>query len=300
MFHSREPLEPLTKMNTDEMILTSRNVVPAILKNIERAKSSDQLFASLSSLRPTTPRNSTDQRQRSFSQSHQISSFDPTANENLKSSTGHLPQLPKLPKQSVEKVKALYPNLQAFLSQFSDKKVVFIGKGPLPVTTRSPQSSDATILVKQVRIELSVDRFLDEVRCLERLKVDSGIEITPEFLGYWVDCEANMGFIALQCIKGRTLFEFAKSNPPQEKWEEAMRSAAKQLEQLHALNIVHGDIHEYNFLIRDEQPQTFIIDFGKAYFSASIEAEKQTDLEYFEDLWGLPRSLRPVGDEGLT
>ena len=58
------------------------------------------------------------------------------------------------------------------------------------------------------------------------------------------------------------------------------KKVGEMLAKLHAHNIIHGDFTTSNIMVRDDE--TYLMDFGLGFISASIE-DKATDLHVFEE-----------------
>ena len=84
----------------------------------------------------------------------------------------------------------------------------------------------------------------------------------------------------MEYIAGVTVKAFLWSNPPAASQEHVMRSLGRVIAQMHAHDIIHGDLTTSNFMLRAEN-NVVVIDFGLSTQS-NLPEDKAVDLYVLE------------------
>ena len=140
--------------------------------------------------------------------------------------------------------------------------------------------------IPQIDVPLRRSRTVSEAKIIH----DAGLAGTnvPSLLGVWIDSCT----LVMEKIEGERLKEFLSEGG--RKGTDACSRAGMQLGLLHRRGIVHGDPTTSNMILRDGE--VFIIDFGLAEYSESIEkravdihllktALKSTHFDHFEEFF---------------
>lgn len=151
---------------------------------------------------------------------------------------------------------------------------VFCGT-PIVVKERFPKK----YRLREIDDELRNKRLTQEVRALQRCR-RVGVP-TPAVL----HVEKDTCKLYLERIEGGTLRDTIKremsNSGSYTKVEPLIDRVGEYLAKMHNSGIVHGDLTTSNIMLRDEDDKLFLIDFGLAIHSQSVE-DKAVDMYVLE------------------
>jgi len=89
--------------------------------------------------------------------------------------------------------------------------------------------------------------------------------------GYWPDEEPRFLVLALELVEGRTLDVWAQEENPSalELVRQVLLPLVSMLGEVHAAGVVHRDVKESNVLVRDEDGEPVLVDFGAARYEGA-------------------------------
>jgi serine/threonine-protein kinase len=89
--------------------------------------------------------------------------------------------------------------------------------------------------------------------------------------GYWPDEEPRFLVLALELVEGRTLDVWAHEENPSalELVRQVLLPLVSMLGEVHAAGVVHRDVKESNVLVRDEDGEPVLVDFGAARYEGA-------------------------------
>ena len=106
--------------------------------------------------------------------------------------------------------------------------------------------------------------------------------------GHWPDQTPCFLYLVVPYVRGRPLYAWAQENNPTARWgAHLMRELARQLEQVHRAGVVHRDVKGSNVLVRREDGQPVLVDFGLGTYPGAPE------ITHPLSLLGTPRYRSP-------
>eukprot|EP01040_Poterioochromonas_malhamensis_P001155 gene1155-1226_t len=125
--------------------------------------------------------------------------------------------------------------------------------------------------VSELDERINKQRLLQEARCLIKCK-NHEVHVPNLFL---VD-SANKS-LYLELIEGKTLKVVLNSDISPELKLSSLKDLAQEIAKMHDAEIVHGDLTTSNVIVRDNDNQVFLIDFGLGLLKPTLE-DKAVDL----------------------
>ncbi|WNG37904.1 serine/threonine protein kinase [Archangium violaceum] len=115
--------------------------------------------------------------------------------------------------------------------------------------------------IKLVGIEPRSNREVDALRLMRHPNV-----VSFHGYGFWPDDEPRYLVLALELVEGRPLDVWAKEENPSalELVMQVLLPFALTLADVHAAGVVHRDLKEANIVVRKEDGQPVLVDFGAA------------------------------------
>jgi serine/threonine-protein kinase len=93
-----------------------------------------------------------------------------------------------------------------------------------------------------------------------------------EGYGHWPDQVPRFLYLVVPYVHGRPLYAWVQENNPTARWGvHLMRELARQLEQVHRVGVVHRDVKGSNVLVRHEDGQPVLVDFGLGTYPGAPE-----------------------------
>jgi serine/threonine-protein kinase len=158
-----------------------------------------------------------------------------------------------------------FPVLQA-----GDEVAGFIVEGPLAsgafgVVYRARQG-ERFFAIKLVPLGPRGDREADALRKVLHTNV-----VGFHGYGYWPHEEPRFLVLALELVEGRTLDVWALEENPSalELVRQVLLPLVHMLGEVHAAGVVHRDVKESNVLVRDEDGEPVLVDFGAAGYEGA-------------------------------
>ncbi|QRK07383.1 serine/threonine protein kinase [Archangium violaceum] len=141
----------------------------------------------------------------------------------------------------------------------------FIIEGPLASgsfgSVYRARRGERPFAIKLVGIEPRSNREVDALRLMRHPNV-----VSFHGYGFWPDEEPRSLVLALELVEGRPLDVWAKEENPSalELVMQVLLPFALTLADVHAAGVVHRDIKEANIVVREEDGQPVLVDFGAA------------------------------------
>ncbi|MGZ3458435.1 MAG: serine/threonine-protein kinase, partial [Archangium sp.] len=115
--------------------------------------------------------------------------------------------------------------------------------------------------VKFIYLPVAGSRARTEVEVLPRLERVGVVRM--EGHGKWPDASPLFLFIAMEYVRGRPLYAWARRhNPTARQVAEVLRELARQLAAVHEEGVVHRDVKGANVLVLPEGGAPVLVDFG--------------------------------------
>lgn len=100
-----------------------------------------------------------------------------------------------------------------------------------------------------------------EVSILQRLKHRNVVGLRG--WGLLQEPVSQWGYLAMEYVHGRTLAQWVEEeNPGARRAAELLRGMARGLEAAHAAEVLHRDLKESNVMVREEDGEAVLVDFG--------------------------------------
>lgn len=158
------------------------------------------------------------------------------------------------------------------------KRVAIKEYFPADIAVRAADGINVEAVSEEVRSGFEAGKL----NALEEARMIARVQNVQHVVGIY-DCfhRNNTVYIIMEFIEGRTFAEFAGKKGPL-KWETLwpmIRPVGTALGRLHKLNLIHRDISPDNIMIRSDNGESVLLDFGAASGIVKTDEESVTALK---------------------
>ena len=164
------------------------------------------------------------------------------------------------------------------LNMMLEKRVAIKEYFPADISTRDPGGINVLPASPETEAEFDAGKH----KALEEARIIARVENVSNVVGIY-DCFSrnNTVYIIMEFIEGETFAAYAARKGPA-KWQEIwprIRPVGVALGQLHQLNLIHRDISPDNIMIRKDNGESVLLDFGAASNTVAEGQENVTALK---------------------
>lgn len=180
------------------------------------------------------------------------------------------------------------------MNMLLEKRVAIKEYFPAEISTRDGSG----INVRPTSAEAEKQFETGKLKALEEARIIARVENVSNVVGIY-DCfgRNNTIYIIMEFIEGETFASYAARKGPlgwKEMWPR-MKPVGTALGQLHRLNLIHRDISPDNIMIRKDNGQSVLLDFGAA---SGVVAEGQESVTALKDGYAPPEQYNRSGING--